>query len=471
MSSSTCRFPSVNPFSLFEPISTLRSGDEKTLSNRDRNIGRIAAVATSQHFGPQTSVAEISNGIARTNYEYSDKNAKEIEKEKEEEESDENANKITIFYCFRNELNDAKTPLRTLNTRHRFWYAVTREIESILQLGAPQRQRKVVEQAFLCGKVVGNVGAQSSLQSINSGKSLNVEWKERERQRDTPDSVTTCKRGTESVKTADLRNAETCVPFLECGSTLEDGDVVIVSRTPSSMYYRNQSALWRAWQAHCARNQIPQNQTFEDGASIARRHRVPPQYAHLVRSVQHNFDVGSQSLRFDDERLQPSERIEKDYQQQSSLQINLTDVMSEEERISLVSGVGTRIFETKTAGAPTKRTSPQKNDAEYDGARRKRANRGAVPANYVCKRCDVPGHWFADCPTHGDASFDRARIVKPTGIPQALLRKVDSVDETNASTSIMKIGNVAYEKVAFKDDLFHRLVGFDASDAQKDVKK
>lgn len=61
-----------------------------------------------------------------------------------------------------------------------------------------------------------------------------------------------------------------------------------------------------------------------------------------------------------------------------------------------------------------------------------RTNRGPVGVpgpNYVCHRCNKPGHWIAKCPTNGDPAFDRVKVRPPTGIPRSMLRNVDAPEK------------------------------------------
>ena len=37
----------------------------------------------------------------------------------------------------------------------------------------------------------------------------------------------------------------------------------------------------------------------------------------------------------------------------------------------------------------------------------------APPPNYVCFRCNTPGHYIQCCPTNGDPKFDQ--VQRPTG--------------------------------------------------------
>lgn len=47
-------------------------------------------------------------------------------------------------------------------------------------------------------------------------------------------------------------------------------------------------------------------------------------------------------------------------------------------------------------------------------------------ANYVCHRCNQPGHWIDQCPTNGDPTYDKIKVRPPTGIPRSMLRQVDA---------------------------------------------
>lgn len=47
-------------------------------------------------------------------------------------------------------------------------------------------------------------------------------------------------------------------------------------------------------------------------------------------------------------------------------------------------------------------------------------------ANYVCHRCNQPGHWIDQCPTNGDPTYDKIKVRAPTGIPRSMLRQVDA---------------------------------------------
>merc|ERR1719162_201025 len=47
------------------------------------------------------------------------------------------------------------------------------------------------------------------------------------------------------------------------------------------------------------------------------------------------------------------------------------------------------------------------------------------PPNYVCFRCNTPGHYIQFCPTNGDPKFDQAAKRRaPVGIPRSQLKTV-----------------------------------------------
>ena len=344
-------------------------------------------------------------------------------------------NKITLYYCFRAEMQN-QIAMRVLRTEYRFWYLVARDIENEMKMNGPLRQQKKVEKTFIGGKVVGKLLRE------------------------------------ENLRMSELKEAESCVPSLEPGSTMENGDIIVLTREPSKMYFYSQSLLWKNWQAFRLLNNIPANVTFEDSKQLAQRYKTPLQFAHLVRGVQHNFDVGSQSSRH--ELLTEVEQLEYDEEEKARLSINFTPAMTEDDRIALVCKVGAKIFNNDLLAQQSQQQQQQQqkqqNDVERnDGSLQpvaKRQRRNGPPVNYVCNRCRVPGHWLQECPTRGDKEYDRARIVKPTGIPLSMLQKVENVDESNGDVAIMKIGNTAYRKID-RNNRFNVLMGIsDDKDAE-----
>lgn len=54
------------------------------------------------------------------------------------------------------------------------------------------------------------------------------------------------------------------------------------------------------------------------------------------------------------------------------------------------------------------------------------AERAPQPSsNYICHRCNQPGHWIDQCPTNGDPTYDKIKVRAPTGIPRSMLRQVE----------------------------------------------
>ena len=52
------------------------------------------------------------------------------------------------------------------------------------------------------------------------------------------------------------------------------------------------------------------------------------------------------------------------------------------------------------------------------------------PPNYVCFRCNKPGHFIQACPTNGDPKFDKPIKPKlPVGIPKSMLKRVGQAPE------------------------------------------
>eukprot|EP01094_Clydonella_sp_ATCC50884_P010860 TRINITY_DN20679_c0_g1_i1.p1 TRINITY_DN20679_c0_g1~~TRINITY_DN20679_c0_g1_i1.p1 ORF type:complete len:333 (+),score=59.68 TRINITY_DN20679_c0_g1_i1:325-1323(+) len=47
------------------------------------------------------------------------------------------------------------------------------------------------------------------------------------------------------------------------------------------------------------------------------------------------------------------------------------------------------------------------------------------PPEYICHRCNQPGHYIINCPTNGDPAYDYRKVKKATGIPRAFLKTVD----------------------------------------------
>lgn len=58
------------------------------------------------------------------------------------------------------------------------------------------------------------------------------------------------------------------------------------------------------------------------------------------------------------------------------------------------------------------------------------------PANYVCFRCGVKGHWKQFCPELNNKDFDNFRFKRTTGIPRSFLRTIPGDEGGNAGSMV-----------------------------------
>ncbi|KAG0438011.1 hypothetical protein DMUE_3353 [Dictyocoela muelleri] len=72
-----------------------------------------------------------------------------------------------------------------------------------------------------------------------------------------------------------------------------------------------------------------------------------------------------------------------------------------------------------------------------------------MPPNYVCFRCGQKGHYIQHCPTNDDKSFDLLRFRKPTGIPRAFLKTINT--ETEAPVLITSEGSCVKAETQFHE--------------------
>lgn len=323
---------------------------------------------------------------------------------------------VTFYYCFRSEMSSGRA-LRSITTEHRFWYSVAREIENQLQINAAARQNpnKRREQTFLQGQVVARCQAQVSI--------------------------------------AAMREAMKTVPNLQTGSILDGGDILVVRRVPAGLYHTENSKTETSWQKHIVENDLKSSATtYEPAESLAARLRIEKSFIPLLRGIQHNFDPYSQAQRH---KVLTVEEQLQNQEQEDECRINLqfTEDMTEDQRLALVSTAGTRMLSTASSANNTNSDDRRSN---LGGDQKRKRNR-YPPRNYVCKRCSIAGHWYSECPTHGDANFDVVNKIACTGIPKALLRRIDMPEKTSGAT-VMVRGEEAYQHVGqpeLFDDLVH----------------
>ena len=84
-------------------------------------------------------------------------------------------------------------------------------------------------------------------------------------------------------------------------------------------------------------------------------------------------------------------------------------------------------------GMPTGRQPPPSTSAQRP-----------PPPNYVCFRCNTPGHYIQFCPTNGDSKFDQVKRRTPVGIPRSQLKTVaTTADEGIEGGLQMPDGSIA----------------------------
>ncbi|KAI4670779.1 uncharacterized protein J4E88_009872 [Alternaria novae-zelandiae] len=70
------------------------------------------------------------------------------------------------------------------------------------------------------------------------------------------------------------------------------------------------------------------------------------------------------------------------------------------------------------------------------------------PSGYVCRRCNIKGHWIQACPTNDDPDFKPVfQAKRTTGIPQSLLEKVEKPVDEEAAKGVMLNPEGHYVKV------------------------
>jgi protein MPE1 len=72
----------------------------------------------------------------------------------------------------------------------------------------------------------------------------------------------------------------------------------------------------------------------------------------------------------------------------------------------------------------------------------------APPPGYVCRRCNIKGHWIQACPTNDDPDFKPVfQAKRTTGIPQSFLKKVEKPIDEEAAKGVMLNADGEYVQV------------------------
>jgi protein MPE1 len=70
------------------------------------------------------------------------------------------------------------------------------------------------------------------------------------------------------------------------------------------------------------------------------------------------------------------------------------------------------------------------------------------PPGYVCRRCNVKGHWIQACPTNDDPDFKPVfQAKRTTGIPRSFLKTVEKPEDEEAAKGVMRNADGEYVQV------------------------
>lgn len=296
---------------------------------------------------------------------------------------------ITVFYLFYTELSatsgsdgsgDAHVQLRTVHTERAYWTDTMRAIEqkhgSVRAAGGKQTRQ------CLEARVVGHVHLLGSRRDDIVGPLLDAH------------------------DAAALRTIDASVPRLMCGSVLQQGDVLLVRRVPDSVFWAHDREARMAWR-QCKSQYGKDRETAEQ---VAARYAVHSDHAALVRPIEWWVRHASNDHIAGGTVLTPSTEP-----------VHFAG-MSEQARMALVTGAA-------VGGKSDAQTYRPKRGRDGSTAATRRQSR-FPPADYVCERCGVDGHWVSDCPTRDDARYDQRRLSSAKGIPRRFLRTAAETSST-----------------------------------------
>ena len=83
-------------------------------------------------------------------------------------------------------------------------------------------------------------------------------------------------------------------------------------------------------------------------------------------------------------------------------------------------------------------TEESQNQQQKKPIKKTTSNFEALPTNYVCKRCGIPGHHVKSCPTNNDPNYDppQNKVKKAVGIPNNFLKKIDQTEAANFGNNV-----------------------------------
>lgn len=213
----------------------------------------------------------------------------------------------------------------------------------------------------------------------------------------------------DSYDAAQIRERSQALPWLHKRAILQPGDILLVWRFPRfhdtvEQIYNKKRAL--------AANDVE---------------NVPRQFEKFLRLELAEKEIVPQL--YGDHRW-TADKDAKDglRMQQRHASVEFTKEMTEADRIALLTdaaaneyGVSAeeQEFAFRKPGKVFHQTNASYQQQQYN-------TRSAFPPQgYVCKRCNIEGHWIHDCPTKNDARFDPRNILSTNGIARTRLKRVD----------------------------------------------
>ena len=194
---------------------------------------------------------------------------------------------------------------------------------------------------------------------------------------------------------AEVRRRAKSLPWLAPRAILEPGDIIV---------------LWRLPRLYDAMQRI-----YNRKASLSAHtdYSVPLEYRHLLRlqlvdESKAGVVFGEHQWRADDNK--PINESESD--------LCFDEQMNEDERIALLTERAAQEY------GVTAREQTRGGAKHFRAAAGKRKRSAEPPEQYLCVRCNVPGHWVQDCPTRHDERFEPRNILSTNGMARSRLRRV-----------------------------------------------
>lgn len=199
------------------------------------------------------------------------------------------------------------------------------------------------------------------------------------------------------------------LPHLLDRSLLETGDVLLLARVP--------------------RSAVARDRVYGRGTPA---HKVPEQWRHYVRRLQtrEERDAARPYLLGRHQWLAPTQSAAASVAVAAASEpepvLRFDESMNEAARIEAIINYQPYKIDDEAEQREQEQRSGCRDDMRRVSDHRVRRRRGEEPPDhYVCRRCNVPGHWIQDCPTHNDRQYDRATLVPMHGMARSLFRRLE----------------------------------------------